>query len=358
MTCSLHFTDEDWDRIERDYTAWYAGELDRPLVVLTGSDPGPELPPVQGFVPNDPDDWTAEQICEHTGRHLSRRRFFGDAFPFWFINFGAGVQAAFHGARVNAQPRTVWFEPAVDAELADIRPQYDPHNAWWQRVQDLTRTACDYWRGRLAVSHTDLGGTLDILASLRTTEKLLTDLIEQPDEVERLVWELHHLWRRYYDELDAILRGPCRGTVPWAQSWSPERGYMLQCDFCYMISPAMFDRFVRPDLAAMCEWLDHGFYHLDGPGALPHLDLLLGISELRGVQWIPGAGNPPAAEWPDVLRRIRDAGKLAQVFASPEETLKVCREIGGNGCQFLVGGAFDKESADDFLGEVKTACRA
>jgi 5-methyltetrahydrofolate--homocysteine methyltransferase len=356
MTNHLNFTAEDWDRIERDYTAWWAGELERPLVVISGSEPGPELPALQGFIPNYPDGCSPEQICEIVGQHMSRRHFYGDAFPTCFLNFGAGVQAAFHGAKVHRRPETVWFEPGVHADLADVHPEYDPDNVWWRRVQELTRTACEYWNGDLAVSHTDLGGTLDVLASLRTTEKLLFDLIEQPDEVERLVWELHHLWRRYYDELDAIIRGPCRGTVPWAQTWSPRRGYMLQCDFCYMISPAMFDRFVRPDLAAMCEWLDHGFYHLDGPGALPHLDLLLSIPELRGVQWIPGAGNPAPAEWPDVLRRIRKAGKLAQVHASPQDTLNVCREIGGKGCQFLVGGGFTEETARDFLGEVGEAC--
>ncbi len=46
---------------------------------------------------------------------------------------------------------------------------------------------------------------------------------------------------------------------------------MLQCDFAYMISPQMFERFVLPDLTACCEALEHGFYHLDGKGQIRHL---------------------------------------------------------------------------------------
>ena len=61
-----------------------------------------------------------------------------------------------------------------------------------------------------------------------------------------------------------------------------------------MISPAMFERFVMPDLVACCDHLDHGFYHLDGKGEIPHLDLLLSIPRLRGIQWIPGDGAAPA----------------------------------------------------------------
>jgi hypothetical protein len=77
---------------------------------------------------------------------------------------------------------------------------------------------------------------------------------------------------------------------------------MLQSDLSYMISPHMFTRFVKPDLVACCE-------HLDGVGGLRHLDDLLSIERLRGIQWQPGDAQPMADQWLDVLRRIRDGGK-------------------------------------------------
>ena len=57
----------------------------------------------------------------------------------------------------------------------------------------------------------------------------------------------------------------------------------------------MFERFLLPDLTACCEVIDDPFYHLDGKGALPHLDMLLSLEKLKGVQWVPGDGQPPAA---------------------------------------------------------------
>jgi 5-methyltetrahydrofolate--homocysteine methyltransferase len=51
------------------------------------------------------------------------------------------------------------------------------------------------------------------------------------------------------------------------------------------------------------------FYHLDGKGELPHLDQLLAIEELAGVQWVPGEGSPPLQEWPEVLNKIADSDK-------------------------------------------------
>ena len=34
MTHALQFTEQDWERIDRDWTAWWVGDLDRPLVMI------------------------------------------------------------------------------------------------------------------------------------------------------------------------------------------------------------------------------------------------------------------------------------------------------------------------------------
>ena len=49
----------------------------------------------------------------------------------------------------------------------------------------------------------------------------------------------------------------------------------VQCDFCCMISAAMFREFVVPGLTEQCDRLDHVMYHLDGTQALHQLDALL-----------------------------------------------------------------------------------
>ena len=106
---------------------------------------------------------------------------------------------------------------------------------------------------------------------------------------------------------------------------------MLQSDFSAMISPRMFEMFVLPDLATCCEKIDYAFYHLDGKGQINHLDLLLSLVELAGIQWIPGEGQPPPSSWLSLLKRIIDAGKLCQLYVSADEALTIVRELGGRG---------------------------
>ncbi len=202
MTIKIRFTESDWERIEQDWGAWWAGELERPLLTLEVTEPDPRQ------------DWShltkwgletsAEEVLENAGRILEATHWMGDAYPKWWVNYGPGTMAAFLGSEVSYTPDTTWFWPLKGVGiLAEIQPVYDPANRWWQRVLEITRTAVEEWGEQVLVSMTDIGGNLDILASLRGSQKLLYDLTDQPEEVDRLTRQITSLWLRYYDELYA-----------------------------------------------------------------------------------------------------------------------------------------------------------
>lgn len=59
-----------------------------------------------------------------------------------------------------------------------------------------------------------------------------------------------------------------------------------------MISTQMYEELVVGELLEELDFLDASIYHLDGPDALKHLDRLLAIDKLKGIQWVYGAGQP------------------------------------------------------------------
>ena len=75
-----------------------------------------------------------------------------------------------------------------------------------------------------------------------------------------------------------------------------------------MIGPEMFAEFVLPHLKQEMAQLDAVEYHLDGPGAIKHLEALCSIEKLEVVQWVPGAGNE-RQDWTSLFRRIDQLGK-------------------------------------------------
>ena len=333
------FSARQWEVIRQNYTAWWRGELDRPLVNVSVSDPGPGPRGLSSFLTNWPQDMSDEELVFTVEERFAHCRFYGDAFPHFFINYGPGTAAAFAGAHLRAAPETAWFEPTSHAPLAEMRIALDRNNVWWRRVRHVTEVLAQRLGERIQISIADIGGNLDILASLRGTDQLLADLLDQPGEVDRCRREITRMWLEIFDELHSLIRPHCSGCVPWAPTWAPGPTYMLQSDFSYMISPDMFRKFVLPDLKACCDRLEYSFYHLDGVGELPHLDQMLAIPNLHGIQWVPGAGKPPPSEWPELLDRIRSAGKLVQLYVTPDAAKKIVRRHGGKGFYLRLEGA-------------------
>jgi 5-methyltetrahydrofolate--homocysteine methyltransferase len=328
-----------WPATRERYEAWWAGELGRPIVnlaVIESEDdtarrvgPAPDLHYTR-FTGTYREDTPTERIVDRYDWELARRRFVADGFPSAWPNFGAGVLAALLGCRMKAGEETIWFEPESTVPISELdftgqaageparpagEPARAPAGAVHERILAFYRAAKEAWGGGVQLGMTDLGGTLDVLQSFLPSAQLALELYDNPDEVVRLTGEIHNAWWRHFEIYDATVHDTNPGYTAWTPLLSQRSYYMLQCDFAYLIGPDMFEQFVLPELTASCARLERPFYHLDGTGQLAHLDRILEIPSLAGVQWIPGEGSEDVRQWPEVYRKIRDAGKLIQLFA-------------------------------------------
>lgn len=353
MSLKLHFPDHGWEAIAKNWSAWWAGELDRALVVLECVETDDESTPhyASTFLGNYGLERPVDELLDVFVPRLHAIHYLGDAFPRFWPNFGPGIAATRAGARLQPANDTTWFSPGFTGNIDELHVEIQECEPWWQKVVSVTQAALERWGSQLSIGFTDLGGNLDILAHLRGTQKLLLDMVDAPEEVDRLVHECNLLWLASYDELHRLTQHG-QGITCWGPCWSPGGGYMLQSDFSYMISPKMFERFVLPDLKACCNRLEYAFYHLDGKGQLPHLDMLLSLERLRGIQWVPGDGQPQAEHWLPLLRRILQGSKLCQVSVGAQGALTILRELGGKGMLLVVNEALTPEQGRALMGEI------
>lgn len=347
---SIRFNKERWEIVLANHQAWWSGDLDRPLIQirLEGYPSGRPEPkyPFELFTSFYDNSVTPEEIIDSYDYQLSCANYFGDAFPCVWPNFGTGVIAGFLGAKLNNGKSTVWFHPVEECEISDIHFEYNAENFWLKRIKDICRAGIEKWHGDVQISMTDIGGNLDILSTFRPGEGLLLDLYDHPEEVKRLTWEAHKLWFRYFDEINSVLQPVNPGYSAWQPLLGDKPYYMLQCDFCYMIGPDAFDEFVKPELEEACEKIAYPFYHLDGEGQLPHLDSLLKIEKLKGIQWVP---THKSCDWADVFSKIHNAGKLIEILVQPEHLQQadtVIQEMGfQDGIIMILNGTKKDESA-------------
>lgn len=311
---AIHFSREQYSELRNTYRKWWNGELNRPIVPIeTCGLPSPENAggPLLCF----PNAWdlsiNPREFVNAFDTAMDSHRWHGDGFPlFRTTAFGPGVLAAFLGCIPQGAPQTVWFHPPrKDIPIEELHFEFDENNPCYRRVLNLFEAAMEKWRGRVVVGMVDMGGILDVLQSFRGAEILLLDLYDDPDEVLRCVNELQDMWFLYFDKFNAVMEGEAEGYSHWYGMYHERPGYILQSDFSYMISPAMFKTFVAPELSSSADRLHNAVYHLDGIGEIPHLDTILAMEGVKGVQWVPGAGDPEKQNWDELLGRILNAGK-------------------------------------------------
>lgn len=334
---AVDFSPDRWDRVKESYKLWWEGKLGRPLipVIITEQKPMRLKPSIPLLSQQNCHDFsiTPKEVIDRIDYELSIYKFLGDAYPFVnMTEFGPGIIAAFLGAISDNSSGHVWFLPPEnmkETSIKDIHFEYDPDNIWLNRVKSICMEGVKKWGDQVLIAMPDIGGALDILVSFRTNETLMYDMFDYPDEVERLIWEVHDLLFRYYRELNEIIRRYQNGYTDWSSLYSDKDSLVLQCDFSFMIGPGMFDEFAKPELQAACKKLSRSIYHLDGSGQLPHLDSILGISELDVVQWVPDPGQENCGLWPEVFGKINKAGKKIQIIKGGFEDIDhIIRAIG------------------------------
>ncbi|MBD3320018.1 MAG: hypothetical protein GF350_02880 [Chitinivibrionales bacterium] len=89
-----------------------------------------------------------------------------------------------------------------------------------------------------------------------------------------------------------------------------------------MISPDMFEKFGMPSLRAQVDCLNAAEYHLDGPGALQHIEQICSIDKISVIQWQPGAGKAASQNWTDVYHTIDSLGRGTVMWASKNDIRK------------------------------------
>lgn len=302
---------ENWCESQQHYLDWWAGQglvismwehLEQsgaPHAAVTLPPPARDLQQTW-FDP----EWRSANLHYK----LSRSSFKADILPVANTHLGPGSLAAILGAHLEGAEETIWIHPRGEDNDAIV---FDESNPWWQLHLDLIRACKRRAQGHYLVGCPDLIEGLDTLAALRGTQPVLLDMIDRPEELEQQLQAVNDVWFTVFDRIYDEINDNGAMAFCYFSIWGPGRVAKLQSDISIMFSAASFRRFVQPFIRQQCQKLDYSLYHLDGVGAIRHLDALLEIEELDAIQWTPGYGQPQGGDpcWYDLYKRIRAGGK-------------------------------------------------
>ena len=267
-----------------------------------------------------------------------------DILPVANTQLGPGSLAAILGGVLEGGEDTIWIHPAPvpaapsgNSVLGGSPAEsivFDRSHPNWLLHKELLKACKERAQGHYYVGMPDLMEGLDVLAALKGTDKVLLDTVMQPEVLERQVQQVNDIYFQVFDELYDIIREGDEMAFCYFSLWAPGKVTKLQSDISTMISQEDYRRFVQPFIREQCQRIPYTLYHLDGVGAMHHLDALLEIDELNAIQWTPGVGQPQggSAKWYDLYRKILSRGKsIMACWVTLDELRPLLDAIGTDG---------------------------
>lgn len=257
-----------------------------------------------------------EKIVARYRHFCETHEFLGESFPNLDVDFGPGSLASYLGADIQFKEDTVWFTPCFEDWESAPKLAFDPENPWFQKHIELVKRCRELAGDDFYVDMPDLMENMDVLASLRESQELLCDLLEDPEEIAERIRQVDAVYYEYYDRFYEIIRDAEGGNAYTVfQIWGPGRTVKLQCDLSAMISADAFREFIQESLRRQAKKADCVLYHLDGPQAIRHLDALMEIEEIDALQWTSGDAGPDGTleDWDVIYDKARAAGKALWV---------------------------------------------
>jgi len=317
----------DWAEAKERLTNWWTGKpTDRVVAMVTSPRRGVTRRPYREEVPDKYIDEATMMYNVDTS--LESTFYGGEAIPGHWVYLGPVPLSGYMGCEMHFEPGTVWHAKRFASwkEAADLA--FDPSNRWYRLLCDLTRASLRRAKGKYLVSGQGFGCVSDVIADLWGSEPTLMAMLEQPDAVKAATDKLVAISKQLYDEVHALGAKAQEGSFDWLYLWAPGRMWTLQSDLCCTVSPDVFHEFILEELREEAEHVDYAFYHLDGPGAIKHLDALLSIKALHGIQWVPGAGaSRDPMDWIDLFRRVQAGGKKLLIYCPPERVKPLLAKI-------------------------------
>ncbi|MHB0998362.1 MAG: trimethylamine corrinoid protein 2 [Armatimonadota bacterium] len=342
----------DWEtRLARQDAFWNGEIIDRVTVSVTVPKKEQLHPwPKQKSYSDSTGRWMdTEYIVECAIASSMNTDYLGDALPHFWPNLGPEVFSAFFGCELGFGDYTSWSIPNLE-DWADVdKIKFSKDNFYFKKINEITDALLDAGKGRFYTGITDLHPGGDGIAAFRDPLNLNIDMIEYPDEVKKLLEYINQTYFMVYDHFCDKLISSGQAVSSWAGIVSTKRWYVPSNDFSCMISKRMFDDVFLPGIAEECRHTEASVYHLDGPGALRHLDSLLEIPELNAIQWVYGEGNGRASDWLHVYKKCQAAGKSLQIGMQSDEIDIFMENLSPKGVWVGLSGVADKEHAESVI---------
>ncbi len=289
----------------------------------------------------------ADWIARNTRFKMTRRAWPAEILPSGWPHVGTLPLVTYLGGMADYSLHNVWYKECMTSLNDWPEFKFDPEHPEVKQLEGIVRETKRLAKDNYFVSMPAMLGGIDVLAETRGTGEMLLELLDDPEGIHKRLVQIQDIYEIAFDRMYDMIKhddgGMCFGFF---MLYGKGKTGLCQCDSGLMISPPMFDEFVIPYLKRQINFLDHAMFHVDGSGALIHLDSLLKIPELQAIEYTPDPNVPDAADpmWFPYYKKILDAGKSIWVAnLKKHQVVPVLEAIGGEGVYCSINGVDEND---------------
>lgn len=311
----------NWDERKQRYEEYWTLKNKTPILFVTAPKNGGnydyEKPTPETY-------WFDPSWNIGANRHGYENTYYGgDSYPYVSPTLGPDILSAFLGLDIIFNETSTWVKHR-DVELKEFRDfTLQKDNFYFKKMEEFLNAYAEDARNQdYIVGMVDLNTLLDGVASLIGPERLCLEMYDNPEEVKRVTHEHLKFYKQVFSHYNDIVTRYQKGNTNWLSVYSDIPWYYISNDFMVMVSGDFFDEFIDAPLREMVNFHERTLFHLDGENAVVHLDKLLKIDNLTGIQVQATPFVHSAEMWIPHLKKIQAAGKCTWIEARHREDVK------------------------------------
>lgn len=209
----------------------------------------------------------------------------------------------------SAESGSIHAEKPAWYQEPDDLPKFDLANPWAQKAVEYLERIADRSTGRYPLATTRMRGISDLLAVLYGSQEMIFKMMAEPDEVKEACRKLCDFWiefgRMQIERLPQYHGGI--GSF-YYNAWAPPGTIWHQEDAAALLSPALFEEFIKPFDEEIVRAFDGCIMHQHSTGYLPfnhYLELGFTALELHIDH-----GGPSAEQLVKIHKKILESTPL------------------------------------------------
>lgn len=218
------------------------------------------------------------------------------------------------GCDVYVHSEVCWPERLLPEDQPLSALELALSDAWLSAATGFLDSLAKHCGDRRPVSGLFLRGPIDVLSAIIGTERLFYELVDQPDQICRLLDRCARAWVEVSDRLRAHLPPFRDGFVDAGRwLWAPGPISYTSEDTTAMVSEAVYREHFLPHNHRIVASHPFGYIHRHSASA-HNLSALLDLAPSWGIEVTVDPTGPSVAELLPFLRQIQDRKRRLIVF--------------------------------------------